>query len=74
MKFYFAHYRTYDGEHEYIEYGVLAARSYETAVKRAAKGKRFFTRYGWEACCRFECIQEIPAADFEVLKKYFAKI
>jgi hypothetical protein len=42
MKFYLAHYRTYDGEHEYVEYGVFASHSYETAVKRAEKGKDFF--------------------------------
>jgi hypothetical protein len=74
MKFYLAHYRTYDGEHEYVEYGVFASRSYETAEKRAVKGKRFFTRYGWEEFCQCEGIQEIPAADFAVLKKYFIKI
>ena len=74
MKFYFVHYRTYDGEHEYVEYGIFASRSYEIAEKRAVKGKRFFTRYAWEEFCQYAGIQEIPAADFEVLKKYFINI
>jgi hypothetical protein len=74
MKFYIAAYRTYDGEHEYVEYGVFASRSYETAEKRAVKGKRFFTRYAWEEFCQCEGIQEIPEADFEVLQKYFINI
>ena len=46
MKYYIAHYKTYDGEYEYAEHGIFASRSYETAVKRAEKGKRFLTTMG----------------------------
>ena len=74
MKFYIAHYRTFDGEHEYVEYGVFASWSYATAVKRAKKGKRFFARYGWAEYCRLDRLEEIPKQDYLVLKKYFSKI
>jgi hypothetical protein len=74
MKFYIAHYRTYDGEHEYVEYGVFASHSYETGVKRAEKGKRFFSRYGWQEYCRLNRLEEIPKQDYLILKKYFSKI
>ena len=74
MKYYIADYRTYDGEHEYLESGVLSARTFETAQKRAVKGRSLFTRYGWEEFCNFESIHEIPKADFEVLQKYLTKI
>ena len=73
MKYYLAHYRTYDGEHEYAEHGIFASRSYETAVKRAEKGKRFFDRYGWAEYCRFDRLEEIPKQDYLILKKYFLK-
>ncbi len=53
MKCYLADYRTYVGDHEYLERGVLSSRSYETAEKRAVKDRKFFTRYGWEEFCQF---------------------
>ena len=74
MKYYIIDYRTLDGEHEYIEHGVLASRTYNNAEKRAKKGKVLFNRYGWEEFCSLDDIQEIPVADYEVLKKYFTKI
>ena len=46
MKFYILDYTLFDGEEEYVEYGLLTSRTYETAMKRAGKGKRFFNRYG----------------------------
>ena len=46
MKFYIVDYRLFDGEAEYIEYGLLASRTYETAMKRAGKGTRFFSAMG----------------------------
>ena len=48
--------------------------TYETAIKRAGKGKRFFNRYGWVESCRLKRLQEIPKVDFEILKKYVIKM
>jgi hypothetical protein len=47
MKFYIVDYRLFDGDDDYVAYGLLVSRTYETAMKRAEKGKRFFNRYGW---------------------------
>ena len=74
MKFYIVDYRLFDGEEEYIEYGLLASRTYETAMKRAGKGTRFFIRYGWVESCRLKRLQEIPKVEFEILKKYMIQI
>ena len=68
MKYYLADHRTYVGDHEYLERGVLSSRSNETAEKRGVKDRKFFTRYGWEEFCQFAGIHEIPKFDFEVLK------
>jgi hypothetical protein len=54
MKFYIVDYRLFDGEDEYVAYGLLSSRTYETAMQRAEKGKRFFNRYGWVASCRLK--------------------
>jgi hypothetical protein len=69
INYFIAEYRTYNGEHEYVERGVLNARSYEKAVKLAIKGKKLFVRDGWEEFCECEGIEEISKADFEILKK-----
>ena len=45
MKYYIADYRTYDGDHEYVEYSVMSDRTYETAERRAINGRKLFTRY-----------------------------
>ena len=74
MKHYLIEYRTLDGEHEYTEYAVTASRTYNNSEKRAKKGKASFNRYGWEEFCSLDGIQEIPVADYEVLKKYLTKI
>jgi hypothetical protein len=74
MKYYLADYLTYDGEHEYSEYGVVSARDYKSAEKKAKKGKKYFTRFGWEEFCELFHIAEIPRQDFEVLQKYFHKL
>jgi len=42
MIYYIADDRTYVGDHEYLERGVLSACSYETAEKRAIKDRKFF--------------------------------
>jgi hypothetical protein len=70
MKYYLADYLTYDGEHEYSEYGVLSARDYASAEEKAKKGKKFFARFGWEEFCELFHIAEIPEGDFSVLGKY----
>jgi hypothetical protein len=70
MKYYLIDYITYDGEHEYTEHGVLSARTYDVARKKAKKGRKFLTRYGWEEFCELYHVQEIPRADFWVLTKY----
>ena len=74
MKFYIAHYRTSDGDHEYVNYSVFASRTDETAVKRAEKRRRFFSRYGWAEYCRLDRLEEIPKQDYLVLKKYLSNI
>jgi hypothetical protein len=74
IKHYLIEYRTLDGEHEYTEYAVTTARTYNNAERRAKKGKASFNRYGWEEFCSLDGIQEIPVADYEVLKKYFTEI
>jgi hypothetical protein len=74
MKHYLIEYRTLDGEHEYTEHAVTTARTYNNAEKLAKKGKTSFNRYGWEEFCSLDGIQEIPVAEYEVLKKYFIKI
>lgn len=74
MKFYILDYRLFDGEDEYVEYALLAARTSETAVKRTEKGKRFFNRYGWVESCRLKRLREIPKVEFETLKKYLIQI
>ena len=74
MKFYIVDYRLFDGEDDYVEYGLFASRTYETAMKRAEKGKRFFNRYGWVESCRLKRIQEIPKMEFEILKKYMIQM
>jgi hypothetical protein len=47
MKYYIADYRTYDGDHEYVEYSVMSGHTYETAERRAINDRKLFTRYGW---------------------------
>jgi hypothetical protein len=74
MKFYIVDYRLFDGEDEYVVYGLLASRTYEIAMKRAEKGKRLFNRYGWVESCRLKHLQEIPKVEFEILKKYLIQI
>ena len=74
MKFYIVDYRLFDGEADYVEYGLLASRTYETAMKRAEKGKRFFNRYGWVESCGLKCLQELPKVEFEILKKYLIQM
>jgi hypothetical protein len=74
MKFYIVDYRLFDGEDEYVGYGLLASRTSETAMKRAEKGKRFFHRYGWVESCRLKRLQEIPKVEFEILKKYLIQM
>ena len=74
MKFYVAEYRITDGADDYAEYGVLASRKVEAALRRAETGRRFFNHYGWVEACRFKRIQEIPEAEYKILKKYFIKI
>jgi hypothetical protein len=74
MKFYVAEYRITDGADEYVEYGLLASRTFETALKRAEIGRRFFNHYGWVETCRLKRLQEIPEAEYNILKKYFFKI
>jgi hypothetical protein len=74
MKFYIIDYRLFDGEDDYIAYGLLASRTYGTAMKRADKGKRLFHRYGWVASCRLNRLQEIPKGEFEILKKYLIQM
>jgi len=74
MKYFIVDYLTRDGEHEYTEHGVLSARSSESAYTKAERGRKFFTRYGWEEFCERSGVYEIPKADFEVLGKYFLNI
>ena len=74
IKYFLADYITYDGEHEYTEYGVLSARTDENARKTAEKGRKYFTRYGWEEFCELSYLREIPKADFQVLEKYHFNI
>jgi hypothetical protein len=74
MKYFFADYITYDGDHEYTEYAVLSARTDEIARKKAEKGRKFFTRYGWEEFCKLSHVQETPRTDFWVLQKYHGNL
>jgi len=74
MKYYFADYLTYDGEHEYTEYAVLSARTDGIARRKAEKGREFFTRYGWEEFCELFQVKRIPRADFWVLQKYHSNL
>jgi hypothetical protein len=74
MKFYVVEYSITDGADEYAEYGLLASRTFQTALKRVENGRRFFNHYGWVETCRFKLIQEIPKAEYKILKKYFIKI
>jgi hypothetical protein len=74
MKYYVAEYKLCDGAHEYTEHGAFASRTFETAMKRAVKGKRIFNYYGWVAICRFERIEETPKPEYKVLKKYLLTI
>jgi hypothetical protein len=64
MKYFLADYLTYDGEHEYSEHGVLTARTFESAKNKATKGRKFFTRYGWEEFCELFRVDEIPMTDY----------
>jgi hypothetical protein len=74
MKYFFATYKTVIGEHAYAEFGALAASSWNSAEKRAIKGKHLFTRLGLEECCFLDHMREIPRGDFVALKKYFANV
>jgi hypothetical protein len=74
MKYFLAEYKTIDGEHEYSEFGVLPASTWDNAEKQAIKGRKLFTRFGWEEFCFLDHIREIPLADYEVLKKYCAQV
>ena len=74
MKFYIVDYRIFDGEEEYVEYGLLSSRTYETAMNRAENRKRFFNHYGWAESCRLKRLQEIPKVEFEILKKYLIQM
>ena len=40
MKYFFAAYKTVAGEHAYAEFGVLPASTWDTAEKRAIKGRK----------------------------------
>ena len=71
MKYFLATYKTCNGDHEYAEFGILTAPTGEKAEKQARKGRRFFTRAGWEEWCFLDYLQEIPKTDYAVLKKYF---
>ena len=74
MKYFLADYITYDGEHEYSEYGVVSARDSTSAEKKAKQGRKCFTRLGWEEFCELFHLQEISITDYDVLKKYFQEI
>jgi hypothetical protein len=74
MKYYVADYRTSDGSFEYIIYCVFASRRFETAIKWAMRGKRIFNGFMWVETCRFKRIEEIPKAEYMILKKYLLSI
>ena len=74
MKYFLIDYLTRDGEHEYTEHAVLSALSSERAYTKAARGRKYFTRYGWEEFCELSGVYEIPKADFEILGKYLFNI
>jgi hypothetical protein len=46
MKYYIADYRTYDGDHEYVEYSVMSGRTYERAERRIINGRSFLLVMG----------------------------
>jgi hypothetical protein len=72
MRYFLIEYVTRDGEHEYSEYAVTAARSQAGAEKSAKRGRRQFTRVGWEEFCVVSDIREIPSEDYRILGKYFS--
>ena len=74
MKYFLATYKTVAGDHEYTESGVLVSTSWNTAEKRAIKGRKLFIRFGFEECCFLDHIREIPREHYAVLKKYFANV
>ena len=71
MTYYLIEYITRDGEHEYTEFAVTAAKSFAQAEKRAARGLPDFQRLGWEEFCEVSHLMPIPKDDFAVLRKYF---
>lgn len=73
-KYYFVTYQTRDGEHEYREGGVLKAKNYTLALKKAIRAKRLYNRYGWEEFCAADALREITSIEYTVLKRFMLNL
>jgi hypothetical protein len=69
LEYYYASYRTRDGEREYKEGGVLSAPTIHHAARKADMARKVLKVSGWEECCQLESLVPVSIRGYRLLKR-----